>query len=508
MNLDFCKNFLRNLASQGVRDICICPGARNAPFVEILSQTRSFQTLTFYDERSAGFFALGRARRDQRPVAVMTTSGTAVAELLPAAIEAYYTDTPLILVSADRPRRLRGTGAPQAIDQSQIFSGFVEKTFDITAGEAFELKIDLKKPYHINVGFDEPLLDGPVGSFEFAGRDPQFLPLSAQTVELSLDRALVVVGSLEKSERANVLQFLQDVSVPIFLEAASGLRGHPNLYGALLMGGDAMVSQLLRSGDVSNVIRIGDVPLGRHWRDLDQMQIPIYSFSNKNFSGTDKSKIFTLDLAHFSGLDLPPWDWTYWLNLGKEMEVAVEGLLLEFPLSEVSFFKKLEEALDNNESLYIGNSLPVRMWDLVNQSPKSIRTNRGANGIDGQISSALGWMSPNTQNKVVLGDLTTLYDFSGLWVSQYLKENKIDVELVVVNNGGGRIFSRIFSNTFFQNQHHLNFAAFADFWGWDYARLETPDSMRPGSGLRMTEWTPCPEQSKLFWQRYDQLWKR
>ena len=122
MNLEKADQILQQLARAGVSTICLCPGARNAPFVKLLSEKKGFEVLSFYDERSAGFFALGRARRDQAPVVVCTTSGTAVSELLSPVIEAFYSNTPLVILSADRPKRLRGTGAPQAIEQWNIFS--------------------------------------------------------------------------------------------------------------------------------------------------------------------------------------------------------------------------------------------------------------------------------------------------------------------------------------------------------------------------------------------------
>ncbi|MBI4126516.1 MAG: 2-succinyl-5-enolpyruvyl-6-hydroxy-3-cyclohexene-1-carboxylate synthase, partial [Deltaproteobacteria bacterium] len=124
-NIARAEQVLEVLAACGVADICLCPGGRNSPFVTVLGKSQGFRLFTFPEERTAAFFALGRARATKRPVAVMTTSGTAVAELLPATIEAFYSGVPLVLVTADRPKSYRGTGAPQAIEQSDLFGVYV-----------------------------------------------------------------------------------------------------------------------------------------------------------------------------------------------------------------------------------------------------------------------------------------------------------------------------------------------------------------------------------------------
>jgi len=143
-NVDVARRLIDDVRALGVVDFCVCSGSRNAPLIAVMNDAYSF-----VDERSAGFFAVGRARRDERPVAVITTSGTAVAELLPAAVEAYYSGVPLVLITADRPARYRGTGAPQAIEQEAIFGVYAARSID---------DWNRRMPLHINVEFDEPLL--------------------------------------------------------------------------------------------------------------------------------------------------------------------------------------------------------------------------------------------------------------------------------------------------------------------------------------------------------------
>ena len=146
-NIAAAREVIQRVRAAGVKDFCVCGGSRNAPLIAVLGTEN---VLSFVDERSAAFFALGRAKRDGKPVAVVTTSGTAAAELLPAAIEAYYSGVPLVLITADRPGRFRGTGAPQSIEQIGLFG--VYAATDIKAWNR-------RVPLHINVEFDEPLID-------------------------------------------------------------------------------------------------------------------------------------------------------------------------------------------------------------------------------------------------------------------------------------------------------------------------------------------------------------
>lgn len=163
-NLELAQSVLDRLRTYGVREIVLCAGARNAPFVALLSagsnSNSEFKVYSFFEERSASFFALGRMQSEGSPVAVITTSGTAAAELLPAAVEADYQRLPLVMITADRPSRYRGSGAPQTIVQTGIYSHYVEQTFDLEKEPATEITASGTRPIHLNVCFDEPLLDG------------------------------------------------------------------------------------------------------------------------------------------------------------------------------------------------------------------------------------------------------------------------------------------------------------------------------------------------------------
>ena len=148
-NVHRASRLIDEVRAAGVTDVCVCAGSRNSPLLVVLGARADVRLFSFVDERSAAFFALGRAKALDAPVAVVTTSGTAAAELLPAAIEAHYSGIPLILITADRPARFRGTGAPQSIEQEGLFGVYAETSMETWTR---------KRPLHINIAVDEPLL--------------------------------------------------------------------------------------------------------------------------------------------------------------------------------------------------------------------------------------------------------------------------------------------------------------------------------------------------------------
>ena len=161
-NLQLAQNVLNELYLQGVRDICVCAGARNSVFLSQLSYANSlFNVYHFFEERCASFFALGKIKKNKKPVAVITTSGTAVANLLPAVVEAYYEQLPLVLITSDRPKSYRGSGAPQSIDQVGIFSTYVTKQYDYDGWDIVRFAIQ-EDPIHLNICFTGALHLTPV----------------------------------------------------------------------------------------------------------------------------------------------------------------------------------------------------------------------------------------------------------------------------------------------------------------------------------------------------------
>jgi len=523
-NMSMVKRLLQWLASQGVQDICLCPGGRNSPFVETLSKIDQFQVHTAFDERSAGFFALGLAQKKQKAVAIITTSGTAVAEVLPAVMEAHYSPTPLVVISADRPRRMRGTGAPQTVDQVGMFGAYVETCVDLE-GEFVSPQWSRHAPLHINVCFDEPLLDGaiedlenpePVVAVEIPIREWRDGALRASSKD-QLQSAfqnflrdktipLLIAGPMSKSESEVAQSFVNAWPGPVYCESTSGLRetAHPNM----LLSGDRLLSKVAAEKKIDGVVRIGGVPTARLWRDLEKQILPVFSVSTRPFPGLSNSFFYCAPISQLNALsgslNSLPKNESDLLSMDKDQQKKWAELLRRFPSSEAALVAWISEQVSDLSTVYLGNSLPIREWDLFSQRkrPFHVVANRGANGIDGQLSTALAFLSPGQELWVILGDLTALYDSNALW---FWKKNPQPLKLVVVNNFGGRIFSRMFNSELFCNSHELNFEHWARHWGLESVKLSAPGAIPAGSCL--IELLPNTQETNEFWQQFDSIWR-
>ena len=547
MNIRWSQKILREFYEQGVRDVICCAGARNSPLVTVLSKIQGMQIHSFFEERSGAFYALGLARRTGRPVAVTTTSGTAAAELLPAVIEAFHTGVPLILLTADRPRRLRGSGAPQAIDQVGLFAKFVGLEFDLEAEEMFSLKTwEGRTPVHLNICFDEPLIDEPVETFSlesqsveaqleneesssFAGKSGFSVSSGAEWASLRLVKffrghqtpLLIVVGSLETfEERVAVTDFILRTGAPVYLEATSGLRESPELQHLSVISGDRVLAWALRSNIFLRLLRIGGVPTARVWRDLDDPNSPIevLSLTSLPFSGLSRGELVCTEIAAVldslkdqAGISMND-DYALQLEslLAKDREVAaeLENLFRDEPQAEPSLVNALSRLIPDSATVYIGNSLPIREWDFAasRERPFAPQANRGVNGIDGQISTFIGLADSIYENWAILGDLTTMYDLSGPWAFA-MNRPGLTIRLVIINNGGGKIFSRIFGTSLFENRHDFEFEHWAKMWRMGYQKWEwVPTEFESSKKAEVIEIVPNAEATARFWERYDQLW--
>jgi len=512
-NIAEARRVIEEACSRGAIDFCVCAGSRNAPLLAVLGAVSTDKSVcatnssieestreqcgtdtpvcagdlriySFVDERSAAFFALGRAKLTGRPVAVVTTSGTAVAELLPAAIEAHYSGTPLILITADRPARYRGTGAPQAIEQEDIFGVYARGSV-----------------VHFNVEFDEPLVDEEVAgllSCKVAESDTKQLSNSVTKQPISFARPLVILGGLTFTHQAKARAFALALNAPIYAEPLSRLREDPKLAHLLITAGERMIGR----GDFDGVIRIGNVPTLRFWRDLDESRrdLPLISFGDLPFTGCTRGE--------FHPIEALPEDVTsrdrdeHFFDDDRSLAAAIAKILDDEPASELAMVRELSRTIPPNSRVYLGNSLPIREWDLAaTREPRgfTIEANRGANGIDGQLSTFLGQCDPARPNVCVVGDLTAIYDSNAPWIVPQLDAG-IDFRIVILNNGGGRIFSRVASlrkidpamrERMIENSHALHFDHWAAMWG-----IEN----------RVTELRPDADSSRRAWERYDALW--
>lgn len=499
MNRELAIHVIEELLSAGTLEFLICSGKRNAPFVNLLSSS-SLNYSLWYEERSAAFYALGRARQLQRPVAVITTSGTAAGELLPAMMEAYYTSVPLVAITADRPRRFRGTNAPQTCEQKGIFGVYAPFEFDLAGDETLSLKEwSGRKPLHINVCFEAP--ESQEEPFLFSGHKPSRFPeLPVRDIDLLtqfLNKAkapLILVSTLRKEDRGPVKEFLQKLNCPAYFEGVSGLRNDPDL--------KKIYHPLLKQHDA--VLRIGGVPTIRIWRDLEEMDRPfnVLSITEHPFSGlagaplihTNIGKFFEQYAASDLGFSQPEQN---------SYQEALLELIHDEPMAEPSMIYQMSLKFPKDALVFLGNSLPIRWWDLAStyEEPSfEVQATRGLSGIDGQLSTFFGLCDQNRHNVAILGDLTTLYDLAGPWGAP-----DCPFTLFILNNGGGKIFSRMFANPNFQNPHELKFEHFAKLWGLSYQPwYEIPEHPLPHG---VVEVIPNNDATNRFWKKLEGIRK-
>lgn len=517
MNSALTQNLLLHLARLGVQEVCVAAGARNTPLITALMACQGLKIWHFFEERSAGFFALGRILQKRRPVAVVTTSGTAAAELLPAVIEAYYQALPLIAITADRPSSYRGSGAPQAIEQVGLFGVYAGRTLDLE-GEMRDVpwpRTLSHKPLHVNVCFEEPLADDLQG-IDFgawAGEPPSHATAEREMREV-LERFLskreelvVLAGGLHPRDAALLQPALLKLGVPIIAEATANLTD-PALGTLLVRGGE----KALKALDPQRVLRLGCVPSWRWWRDLEGRRgVHVMHLSHAPFPG----------LASYQGVAVQPLSLltevllsapskegllaAYRVDVGSQLDMLLES----YPLSEAAWTQHLSRLIPARAPLFLGNSLPIREWNLAGQTNGACFANRGANGIDGLISTFYGLSEGGTESWMIVGDLSALYDLAAPWVVEQLSPGNRRV--VVINNGGGKIFSRVESlrrlnedaRSIIENRHSLDFRPWADLWRMAYRRVETPaDLQHLPMGDAILEVRPDALETEAFWEAW------
>lgn len=532
MNIEMAEKLISTLVEQHqVQTFCICPGGRNAPLVSVLAQTKGLQIFSFFEERSAGFFALGQCKKNKKPCAVLTTSGTAVAELLPAVIEAYYSHLPLVVVSADRPSSYRGSGAPQVIQQPGIFSHYVKYTWDLEK----TLDIDFSEwnqiiPSHINVCFNEPLIDKKIKTgLDFSNHNFSAHKNISSTVTNSppladqkqiikdffskTKKPLVLLSELQETFKEPVKKTLLEKNWPIYAEASSGLRESKTLSHLIIKSGEAYLKTLVNNKEIDGVISIGRRPCTRFFRDLENIysHLPVLSVSDQKYSGLSRIssavRFETFFQKHNSISTSISTDWEAIMKKDKKYFTQLSKLLIQYPFSEASLIHKLSKTIAENSMVFLGNSLPIREWNLTaDYQNKKIKylANRGANGIDGLISTFLGACEKNRNNWCLLGDLSCLYDLQGPWILKQMDSN-IRCFFVVINNQGGQIFSPLFKENIFLNEHKLNFKSWAEFWSLNYYCVNEWKKTPSFSSPAVIELKPDPLQSKEFNQAYKAL---
>lgn len=507
--IQWAKDFVSILIEAGARDFVLCPGARNAPLIEILDTVDGVRVYTHFDERGAAFFALGLCKAKKSPVAVVTTSGTAVSETLSAVIEAHYTFHPLWIVSADRPSRYRQSGAPQSIEQVGLFGNYVRQCFDLTHPKQIRRQ-DLMEggPLHFNICFEEPLLDEVVENWQ--------APKSVQTEQIQVDvdsiaynikRPLILACDLGASHQDSISSMIYSWLIRnlerVVFEVTAQSQVPTQAIGASLSHlSDQFLVQLVKQKHFDCIIRVGGVPTSRLWRDLESQfaDLPVFVFAQTQFSGLARKVNAQQSLMSLTSLDSIFEELSDTVKTQvKEQQLLQAKALEKFPKSEQTFFSNMSKWIQERDFVYIGNSLPIRYSNWFSQGLNKageVSANRGANGIDGQVATFLGQSIEDFCNWCVIGDLTALYDLNSLAIANQLSPRKL--RLVVINNNGGRIFEKFSAKKIYLNSHHLNFEKWAEMFKWDYIRLTDFKSNLPESNRLIIEICPDTTQSQEF----------
>jgi len=526
------------LARSGVRTVCVSPGSRSTPLTVAVDEHEELQTVSALDERSAAYFALGRARRTGEVTPLICTSGTAAANYHPAVVEASQARVPLLLLTADRPPELRESGANQTVDQEKLYGDAVRWYKDLPEPAPREralrsLRTDICRavgtaegtpagPVQLNVPFRKPLEPTPVegdvpsdlGSLAALGRDeetpfvrhtrgePQLddRDLRQLAEMLSVDRGLLVAGPADPPglDPEAVTAFAHASGFPILADPLSGLRfgGHTRV--APVIGGyDWVVNTRVTDDwpDPDVVVRLGasptSKPLRKYLAGVDSRQVvvdPAGAWREAEFTASDLVVADPDRLCGQLAQVMRGSGDSEWRNRWESAEAAQQAVTEAAAdrLFEGGIVADVVAGLPDPATLVVSNSMPVRDLDRFGAAEtKSVTAlgNRGASGIDGLVSTALGAAHGTTDDvTLVIGDLAFYHDLNGLLA---VGRAEVDATVVVINNDGGGIFHKLPIETFeppftrqFKTPHGLDFEPAGELYGLGFSRVESREGFR------------------------------
>jgi 2-succinyl-5-enolpyruvyl-6-hydroxy-3-cyclohexene-1-carboxylate synthase len=498
-NTLWARSFVDELARAGMREAVVAPGSRSTPLVMALAREGRVRTRVHLDERSAGFFALGVGKATGRPAAVVTTSGTAVANLLPAVVEASRSGVPLLVLSADRPHRLRGADANQAIDQVGIFGRYVRAFHEMAPprleGPALRhVRVVADRawmattgpdagPVHVNFPFAKPLepaepddafvAEHPVAATGRDGDEPYtttargglVLPddeLEALLSSVDPGHGVIVAGPCEGADRLapKVVRFAAATGFPLLADPLSGARYGPARGAHVVAGYDLFLRDHgVREGlRPSLIVRVGASPTSaalQAWllQHTGVEHVVVDAGGRWKDHGATATRYLLADPADV--LRRATGRWTdpsepasaparadlAWADLWNRADAAAREAMADHGCPEGRIAADIVDALPPGAGLFVSSSMPVRDVDAFGhprESPVAVFANRGASGVDGVVSSAFGVASQRDGPTVcLLGDIAFFHDRNGLLWS---REPDAPVVFVLVDNDGGGIF--------------------------------------------------------------------
>lgn len=522
--------FVDELTRVNIKHAIISPGSRSTPISMLMVKHPDIQVHMNIDERSAAFFGLGLAKATREPVALVCTSGTAAANYYPAIIEAHYSRVPLVVITADRPHELREVGAPQAIDQIHLYGKYVKWFSDMSIPEMEDSSIQYVRniakrasftarnspsgPVHLNFPVREPLVPIMDSDFFQIGRGERIFESNFEsgratasieaikqiTKEVkSHKKGIIICGEIHDESFANAVNKLSEkLQYPILADPLSQLRTESSspavidCYDTFLR-----VEEVVQTYQPELIIRFGTMPVskaltlfikrskesphivvdgGNGWREPTGLATHmVYS----------DETIFCLQLAdQIEEQEQSEW-FSNWMLMNTQTKKVLESVQTDTSMNEGKVFAELINLIPSNSFLFVGNSMPIRDCDTFfhsNESKATVMANRGANGIDGIISTALGVSVAGQPTILVLGDLSFYHDMNGLLAAKMLKLN---LTIIVINNDGGGIFSFLpqsaeehYFEELFGTPHGLDFSNAVHMYGGKFARAENWEQFR------------------------------
>lgn len=557
----YTANFVDECIKNGVAQVVISPGSRSTPLALAFSEHEAIKEWVIIDERSAAFFALGLAKETKSAVALVCTSGTAAANYFPAIVEAHYSRVPLLVLTADRPHELRDVGAPQSIDQFHLYGNYVKWFQEMALPEANEGMLSYVRhkaaravymaregnpgPVHLNFPFREPLaLDFSLeGIWEHPDFNEKFyeVPLDGKkqlaTEQLQAftrriqgkEKGLIVCGPQADDEvfPESVVALAEKWGLPILADPLSQLRTGTHSKANIIESYDA----LLKNEHIRNtckpdfIIRFGAMPVSKAYLFYIKENKDIPQFIVENHTGYREptgnvTDFIFADPAGFcegllsqDGLRFSQG----WLEQWQGMnEIARKHLLggIEDKVTEGEAIRGLREVIPHQSTLYVGNSMAIRdveTFYLNDEKEVSIIGNRGANGIDGMVSSGVGAAAAGKRVTLVLGDLSFFHDMNGLHAA---KHYELDITILLVNNNGGGIFSflsqaqdRKHFEALFGTPLNLDFEKVAELYEANYFSPETEEELKESlktsyrtNGLSIVE-VKTDREENVNWHR-------
>ncbi|MNX26864.1 2-succinyl-5-enolpyruvyl-6-hydroxy-3-cyclohexene-1-carboxylate synthase [compost metagenome] len=512
------QSIIEILSAKGIVNIIISPGSRNAPLTIGFAQNPNFTCYSIADERCAAFFALGIAQQTKQPTAIVCTSGSALLNYYPAFAESFYSQIPLIVISADRPQSKIDIGDGQTIRQENVFANHSVFNANLTeeASEENDLKINLaietailkKGPVHINAPFEEPLYETTEElSVQPKIKNPE-LEVFPLTIENSEDvvsvwntakRKLILVGVNEANaiDKEVIENLASDPSVVVLTETTSNLH-HPSFINSI----DTLITPFddfdFKKFNPEVLVTFGGMVVSKrikgflrkykptqHWHIDTLRAYDTFGALTKHFEMLPNdffkdllSKTSFVKSNYFNNVDA-----VYQTRLERRKEY-----LSKIGFSDFKVFEKVIESLPKNSLLQISNSSAIRYGQLIDiDDTIEVFCNRGTSGIDGSTSTAIGAAVGNEKQTVfVTGDISFLYDSNALWNSYIPKNFKI----IIINNGGGGIFrilpgheEKPVFNTYFETSHNLTAEHLAKMYNFNYHKAKDNESLETGMQL-------------------------